>query len=41
VPANLGTKVNIRKRAVRTDPDVVDDVSTEWGDKRDRVSFKI
>ena len=41
VSANFGAKVNMRKRTVRTDPDVVENVGTEWGDKRNGVSFKI
>jgi len=41
VSANLGAKINIRKRAVRIDPNVVEDVGTEWGNKRDRMSLKI
>ena len=41
VPADFGTKINTRKRAVRTDPDVMKDVSTKWGNKRDRVSLKV
>jgi len=39
--ANLGTKVNRRKRAVRLDPNVVKDVSPERGDERDRVVVKV
>jgi len=41
VSTNLGTKVNRRKRAVRTDPNVVEDVSTEWGNEGDRVVVKV
>ena len=41
VSTNLGTKVNRRKRAVRMDPDVMEDVSTKWGNEGDGVSFKI
>jgi len=41
VLADLGAKVNMRKRAVRIDPDIVEDVGTEWGNKRDQVSLKI
>jgi len=41
MPADLGTKVNMRKRAIRIDPDVVKDVGTEWGNKRDGVSLKV
>ena len=39
--ADLGTKVNMRQRTVRIDPDVMKHVSTEWGNKRDWVSLKI
>ena len=39
--ADLGTKINTRKRAVRIDPDAMEDVGMEWGDKRDWVSFKV
>ena len=39
--ANLGTKVNRRKRAVRFDPNVVENISPERGDKRDGVVVKI
>ena len=41
VSTNLGTKVNRRKRAVRTDPDVMEDVGAEWGDKGNGVGFEI
>jgi len=41
VLADLGTKINTRKRAVRIDPDIMEDVSTEWGNKRDWVSLKV
>ena len=41
VLADLGAKVNMRKRTVRIDPDIVKHVSTEWGNKRDWVSLKI
>ena len=41
VLADLGTKINTRKRAVRIDPDVMENVSTEWGNKRDWVSLKV
>jgi len=41
VPADLGAKVNMRKRAIRIDPDIVEDVGTEWGDKRNGVSFEV
>jgi len=39
--ANLGTKVNRRKRAVRLDPNIVENISLERGDKRDGVVVKI
>jgi len=39
--ANLGTKVNRRKRAVRFDPDIMEDVGVEWGDKGDGVVVKV
>jgi len=39
--ANLGTKVNRRKRAVRLDPNVVKDIGPERGDKRDGVVVKV
>jgi len=41
VLADLGTKINMRKRAVRIDPDVMEDIGTEWDNKRDWVSPKI
>jgi len=41
VSTNLGTKVNRRKRAIRFDPNVVEDVSPEWGDERDGVVVKV
>jgi len=41
VPANLGTKVNTRKRAIRVDPDVVEDVGLEWSDKGDGVLVEV
>jgi len=41
VPADLGAKINIRKRAIRIDPDVMEDISMEWGNKRDWVSLKV
>jgi len=41
VPADLGAKVNMRKRAIRIDPNIVEDIGTEWGNKRDRMSLKI
>jgi len=39
--ANLGTKVNRRKRAVRLDPNVVKDVGPERGDEKDGVVVKV
>ena len=41
VSANLGTKVNRRKRAVRFDPHVVKNVSPKRGDKRNGVVMEI
>jgi len=41
VAADLGAKVNIRKRAVRIDPDVMENVSVKWGNKRDWVSLEV
>ena len=41
VSTNLGTKVNRRKRAVGTDPNIVEDVGPERSDERDQVSLKI
>jgi len=41
VSANLGTKVNRRKRAVRLDPNVVKDISPEWGDKGNWMIIEI
>jgi len=41
VSANLGTKVNRRKRAVRLDPNVMKNVSLERGDKRNWMVVKI
>jgi len=41
VPANLGAKINTRKRAIRIDPDVMEDISTKWGNKRDWVSLEV
>jgi len=35
VTADFGTKVDRGKGAVRLDPDVMEDVSMEWGDKGD------
>jgi len=39
--ANLGTKVNRRKRAIRLDPNIVKDISLEWGDKGNWMVIKI
>ena len=39
--ANLGTKVNRRKRAVRLDPNVVKNVGPKRGDKRNGVVMEI
>ena len=39
--ANLGTKVNRRKRAVRFDPNVVENVGPERGDEGDGVVVEI
>ena len=39
--ANLGTKVNRRKRAVRLDPNIVKGVGPERGDERDGVVVKV
>ena len=39
--ANLGTKVNRRKRAVRLSPNVVEDVGLKWGNEGDWVVIKI
>jgi len=41
VSANFGTKVNRRKRAIRLDPNIVEDVSPKWGDEGDRVVIKV
>jgi len=41
VPADLGAKINTRKRAIRIDPDIMEDVGAEWGNKRDWVSLKV
>jgi len=41
VLADLGAKINMRKRAIRIDPNIIEDVSTEWGNKRDWVSLKV
>ena len=41
MPADFGAKINTRKRAIRIDPDVMKDIGTKWGNKRDGVSLKI
>jgi len=41
VSTNLGTKVNRRKRAVRLDPNIMENFSVEWGDEGDRVVIKV
>jgi len=41
VSTNLGTKVNRRKRAIRLDPNVMENVSAEWGDEGDRVVVEV
>jgi len=41
VSANLGTKVNRRKRAVRLGPNVVEDVSPKRGNKGDGVVIEV
>jgi len=41
VSADLGAKVNTRKRAFRIDPDVMEDVGAKWGNKGNWVSFKV
>jgi len=41
VSTNLGTKVNRRKRAVRTDPNVVKNVCSKRGDKGNWMVIKI
>ena len=38
---NLGTKVNRRERAVRVNPNIIENVSVEWSDKGDGVVVKI
>jgi len=37
----FGTKVDRWEGAVGLDPDVMEDVGVEWGDKGDGVSLKI
>ena len=39
--ADLGAKINMRKRTIRMDPDVMEDVSTEGGNEGNGVCFKI
>ena len=39
--ANLGTKVNRRKRVVRLDPNVVKNIGLKRGDKRNGVVIEI
>jgi len=41
VSANLGAKVNRRKRAIQFSPNIVKDVSTKGGDKGDGVVVKV
>jgi len=41
VSTNLGTKVNRRKRAVRLDPNIMKNVSAEWGDEGGGVVIKV
>jgi len=41
VSTNLGTKVNRRKRAVRTDPNIVENICAERGDKGNQMVIKI
>jgi len=41
VLANFGAKVNMRKRTIRIDPDVMEHVGTEWSNKGDWISLKI
>jgi len=41
VSADLGAKINTRKRAVRIDPDVMKNVGVKWGDEGDGVGFKV
>ena len=37
----FGAKVDRWERSVRLDPDVMEDVGAEWGDKGDGMGFKI
>jgi len=41
VPADLGAKIYARKRAIRMDPDVMEDVGAEWGNKRDWIGLEV
>jgi len=41
VSANLGTKVNRRKRAIRLGPNVVEDVGPKRGNEGDGVVIKV
>jgi len=41
VSTNLGTKVNRRKRAVRADPNIVENVCMEWSDKGNQMVIEI
>ena len=41
VSADLGAKINMRKRAVRLDPDVMKNVGAKWGNKRDWMSLEV
>jgi len=41
VSANLGTKVNRRKRAIRLGPNIVEDVGPKRGNKEDGVVIKV
>jgi len=41
VSTNLGTKVNRRKRAIRLDPNVMEDISLEGSNEGDWVGVKV
>jgi len=41
VSTNLGAKINRRKRAVRIDPDVMENVGAEGGNEGDWVSLEV
>ena len=41
VSTNLGTKVNRGKRAVRLDPNIMEDVSPEGSNERDQVGVEV